>query len=88
MGKKLNLAIIALLGFSTACSPTKKSRQSAEEPDNSLQPSQSVEVEPSIRLMYGVPTPYPVRSVYDDDLQRQSDKPQTQPADNKETDNR
>lgn len=53
MGKKLKFAMIALLGFSTACSSVKKTEKSreAEKP--------SEEVAPTIHVMYGVRTPEP-----------------------------
>mgnify|MGYP006974625580 CR=1 FL=1 len=45
------LAIIALLGFSTACSTTKQSAKSSEEK------APKAEVTPSIVVMYGVRRP-------------------------------
>lgn len=49
--KSIKLAIIALLGFSTACSTVKEgSKSKTEEPDK-------VEVKPSIVVMYGVRRP-------------------------------
>lgn len=56
MGKKLKFAVIALLGFSTACSSSKKSQKSSE-PEPQPQPA---EVVPRIKVMYGVRPPYPV----------------------------
>ena len=59
MGRKLKFAVIALLGFSTACSSAKKSQKSTE-PEIEAQPA---EVVPRIKVMYGVRSPYPVTSV-------------------------
>ena len=60
MGKKLKFALIAMLGFSTACSTAKKAQQTQPTPQPDQQP-QSVEEEiPRIKLMYGVPAPYPL----------------------------
>lgn len=59
MGNKLKLAIIGLLGFSTACSTVKKSEKPAE-----VQPEpETVESVPAIRVMYGVRQPDRVRMV-------------------------
>lgn len=55
MGKKLKFAMIALLGFSTACSSVKKAEKSKETGKT------SEEVAPAIRVMYGVRTPEPER---------------------------
>lgn len=56
MGKKLKLAIIGMLGFSTACSTAKKSEKSSE-PVEGPKVEESV---PAIQVMYGVRRPYPV----------------------------
>lgn len=49
--KSIKLAIIALLGFSTACSTVKEGSKSKKEKDD------KVEVAPSIIVMYGVRRP-------------------------------
>lgn len=49
--KSIKLAIIALLGFSTACSTVKESSKSKKEKTD------NVEVTPSIVVMYGVRRP-------------------------------
>lgn len=60
MGKKLKLALIAMLGFSTACSTSKKSAKS-NEPGVEPQPSEVIE-SPRIMLMYGVRPPLQVET--------------------------
>ena len=49
--KSIKLAIIALLGFSTACSTVKESSKSKKEK------SEKEEVAPAIVVMYGVRRP-------------------------------
>ena len=49
--KSIKLAIIALLGFSTACSTVKEGSKSKKEKED------KVEVTPSIVVMYGVRRP-------------------------------
>lgn len=73
MGKKLKLALIAMLGFSTACSTSKKSAKSSEsgvEP----QPSEVIE-SPRIMLMYGVRPPLQVET---ESEEPQTEEPQTE----------
>lgn len=79
MGKKLKIAIIAMLGFSTACSTAKKSRQSTEPEQPQPQP-QPAEVVPRIKVMYGVRSPYPVAPLQQEQ-QSDSQPTQTIPAD-------
>lgn len=57
MGKKLNLAIIAMLGFSSACSSSRKTQASPE--NDEAQTDVPTVIEPRIRVMYGVPYPRP-----------------------------
>lgn len=54
MINKVKLAIVALLGFSTACSSVKNTAKSKEDK------TPSEEVTPAIKVMYGVPSPRPV----------------------------
>ena len=57
MTRKLKLLILSLLGFSAACSGVKNSTKSrAEEQPAAGQ----TEMQPDIRLMYGVRRPVPV----------------------------
>lgn len=58
MDKKVKLALLAMLGFSTACSSAKKSAQSPEQPE--IDPAPEVIEQPRIMVMYGVRPPYPV----------------------------
>ena len=53
MINKIKLAIVALLGFSTACSSVKHTTKSKTD-------TPSEEVTPAIKVMYGVPAPRPV----------------------------
>lgn len=65
--KKIKLAILTLLGFSTACSTVKNSTDSnTQVPAEATQATSDEEVTPSedeqirierIKLMYGVPSP-------------------------------
>ncbi len=52
--KNIKLAIIALLGFSTACSTAKEGSKSKNEKNDK---DNKVEVAPSIVVMYGVRRP-------------------------------
>lgn len=52
MINKIKLAIVALLGFSTACSSVKHTTKSKTD-------TPSEEVTPAIKVMYGVPAPRP-----------------------------
>lgn len=54
MSKKLQLALLALLGFSTACSTVKHSAVTEGEPQT---PEQEQTAAPTIRVLYGVPVP-------------------------------
>ncbi len=54
MINKIKLAIVALLGFSTACSSVKQTTKSKDDK------TPSEEVTPAIKVMYGVPSPRPV----------------------------
>ena len=79
MGKKLKFAIIALLGFSTACSSAKKSQQSPD-PETEPQPTE-VKENPRIRVMYGTRPPYPIKSVEEVQMiidENQSNNPEQQ----------
>ena len=53
MSKKMKLALLALLGFSTACSTVKNGAKNPEESSTEF-------VEPAIRVLYGVRAPQPV----------------------------
>lgn len=65
--KKLKLAILALMGFSTACSTVKNTASSEEQAasteqnapasDEQVSDTTRVEIQPGIKLMYGVPRP-------------------------------
>lgn len=83
MGKKLKFAVIALLGFSTACSASKKNQKSNEpDPTTEAQPTEMVPIEsPRIRVMYGVRPPYPITAI--EDVQAPEEK---QPNDSEQTD--
>lgn len=69
--KKIKLAVLALLGFSTACSTVKNTTESSQQvPAEESQPqpeateSEAVEelkIE-RIKLMYGTPTPRPTET--------------------------
>lgn len=54
--KSIKLAIIALLGFSTACSTVKEGTKSKKEKED------KVEVTPAIVVMYGVRRPVEPRT--------------------------
>lgn len=55
MNKKLKIAVLGLLGLSTAaCCGTKKANKSQ---DPQTQPIETEGVDPRIELMYGVPFP-------------------------------
>ena len=55
MGKKIKLALIGLLGFSTACTSVRKSNRTPQEEP---QPVERIEQEePRIMVMYGVRMP-------------------------------
>lgn len=56
MGNKLKLAIIGLLGFSTACTTVRKAEMPAEPQDA----PHGEESYPAIRVMYGVRSAFPV----------------------------
>lgn len=75
MGKKLKLALIAMLGFSTACSTSKKSAKS-NEPGVEPQPSEVIE-SPRIMLMYGVRPPLQVETEPETE-EPQTEEPQTE----------
>ena len=69
MINKIKLAIVALLGFSTACSSVKHTTRSKTD-------TQSEEVTPAIKVMYGVPAPRPVDRNHKHPRQRvQADNP-------------
>lgn len=51
MNKKLKLGLLALLGFSTACSTVKNTSKSKD------QEPKAAEEQPSVVVMYGVRTP-------------------------------
>jgi len=65
MNKKAKLAFLSLLGFSAACSTVKnapkENRSAAREETQDLS-SDTVSVVPSIRVMYGVRRPIPLRT--------------------------
>lgn len=76
--KRIKLALLALLGFSTACTTVRKSAvQPDEGPAGQTEPASQgdepapVEAEevPAIRVMYGVRRPVPLS----DELQQQVD---------------
>lgn len=77
--KSIKLAIIALLGFSTACSTVKDSSKSKEE-----QPEKA-EVTPSIVVMYGVRRPVSpsneIKSVKSPTLEQTPAKTESKPQD-------
>lgn len=55
MNRKLKIALLGLLGLSTAaCCGTKKTKKSQ---DNEPQKIETEEMDPRIQLMYGVPFP-------------------------------
>jgi hypothetical protein len=55
MNRKLKIALLGLLGLSTAaCCSTKKTKKSQ---DNEPQKIEAEEMDPRIQLMYGVPFP-------------------------------
>lgn len=56
MTKKLKLALVALLGFSAACSSVKNSPSKSGGAAEGVTVSPDGE-RPSIRVMYGVPAP-------------------------------
>lgn len=58
MNKKIKLAMLAMLGFSTACSTSKRSAKSGA-PETEAQPSEVIE-HPRIQVMYGVRPPVQV----------------------------
>ena len=58
MGKKLNFAIIAMLGFSAACSTSKRTQTSPE--NDETQTDVPAVIEPRIKVMYGVRSPRPI----------------------------
>ena len=55
MTRRFKFFILSLLGFSAACSGVKNNAKSQPEPQ-----SDTVEMRPDIRLMYGVRRPVPV----------------------------
>lgn len=65
--KKIKLALLALMGFSTACSTVKTTtkseesksttEQSATTDEAAVSDSTVVAMPPAIKLMYGVPRP-------------------------------
>lgn len=56
MGRKVKWALLAMLGFATACSTVKNNpKQGSDEDANGVEVS-----EPQIQLMYGVRNPVPL----------------------------
>lgn len=55
MSKKTKLALLALLGFATACSTVKNSPKSSDSEEGQTQIA-----EPAIRVLYGVRPPVAV----------------------------
>ena len=82
MGKKLQFAIIALLGFSTACSSAKKTEQTPQNED--LQ--QPVKAEPRIRVMYGTRSPYPVTVIEEPQIRAEHNDSDNSPQPENQTD--
>lgn len=54
MSKKMKLALLALLGFATACSTVKNGTKSPEKEE------ETQVTEPTIRVLYGVRAPVAV----------------------------
>lgn len=78
MDKKIKWALLAMLGFATACSTVKNTGKSAEkenEPD-------STRIEESrIVVMYGVQSPVPVSEVENrTDAEKEADNSNPQPG--------
>lgn len=76
--KSIKLAIIALLGFSTACSTVKEGSKSKKKE------SEKVEVAPSIVVMYGVRRPIDNEVKKSDTPITEDKKPSTESTTNTE----
>lgn len=66
MSKKMKLALLALLGFSTACSTVKSGAKADKNSDQVNEETSTVQIEgeaaderPQIRVLYGVRPPVP-----------------------------
>ena len=85
MNKKLKLALVALLGFSTACSSVKKAATADKKQNNEEQQVDSTKIYPPrpIRVvMYGVRPPFKMgnQELESPKMEAQKDK-----SDNKST---
>lgn len=62
MSKRMKLALLALLGFSTACSTVKNGTKTGSDnitTEESINPDSM----PRIRVLYGAPTPRDIKPV-------------------------
>lgn len=77
MSKKIKWALLAMLGFATACSTVRNTAR-GENPDQER--ADTVEQTPQIRLMYGVRPPVSVEEAERlDSLRRTEGRPEALP---------
>lgn len=57
MDRKIKLALLAALGFSTACSTVRNTAKDSKKSDKSATEATQKELHPQIIVMYGVPNP-------------------------------
>lgn len=78
MDKKIKWALLAMLGFATACSTVKNSGKSSEK-ENEAEPTRIED--PRIVVMYGVQSPVPLSEVENrTEAEKEADNSNPQPG--------